>query len=91
MSCCNKKNYNEDKKELNSHIPEERKHTKVRVAKQYRKANAGLDFKYTGHSKLVVYGTVSGNIYRFNYPGAVVSVNRKDVDTVIYIQKLQQL
>ena len=52
---------------------------------------AGSEFEYIGPTSLTVKGAITGNIYRFEQPGSVIEVDRRDASFVTGIPNLRRV
>ena len=50
-----------------------------------------VHFEYTGHSGLTVTGRVTGEIYRFNFPGDIQLIDYRDASGMIAVPVLTKV
>jgi hypothetical protein len=50
-----------------------------------------VNFRYSGPASLTVKGEITGNIYRFDQPGATIEVDRRDASFMTGIPRLSKV
>ena len=50
-----------------------------------------IHFEYTGKTGLTVTGNITGTRYRFNYPGEVIPIDKRDAAGMMGVPVLRRL
>ena len=53
--------------------------------------SASMKFQYTGKTAFTVRGTITGNHYRFNYPGDIQSIDARDATGMMVVPALKKI
>ena len=88
MSCCGNKR--RKLRQTESSIRESGNSSRISVDMK-PKDDPPVNFKYIGKSKLRVVGPRTRKLYRFNQPGAVVTVDPRDQVALSYVPTLRKV